>query len=162
MPFSIRRLAATTVLVLAISTLAAGGVFADPKGKGHGHHDQDDQGEDEDGGRSGGGNVTVSFNFSDGDRAYLQDYYGGEQWRGHCPPGLAKKHNGCMPPGQAKKWAVGQRLPRDVVYYDLPTSMTVHLTPPPSGYKYVRVAKDILLIGAGTGMVAAGLTDLVR
>ena len=21
----------------------------------------------------------------------------------NCPPGLAKKHNGCMPPGQAKK-----------------------------------------------------------
>ena len=29
-----------------------------------------------------------------------------------CPPGLAKKHNGCLPPGQAKKrYDVGQRLP---------------------------------------------------
>ena len=29
-----------------------------------------------------------------------------------CPPGLAKKHNGCMPPGQAKKlYRVGQRFP---------------------------------------------------
>ena len=28
---------------------------------------------------------------------------------GGCPPGLAKKHNGCMPPGQAKKLRVGQR-----------------------------------------------------
>lgn len=26
-----------------------------------------------------------------------------------CPPGLAKKHNGCMPPGQAKKYYRGQR-----------------------------------------------------
>jgi hypothetical protein len=26
-----------------------------------------------------------------------------------CPPGLAKKHNGCMPPGQARKLARGQR-----------------------------------------------------
>ena len=26
-----------------------------------------------------------------------------------CPPGLAKKHNGCMPPGQAKKLYRGQR-----------------------------------------------------
>jgi hypothetical protein len=24
--------------------------------------------------------------------------------RDHCPPGLAKKDNGCMPPGQAKKY----------------------------------------------------------
>ena len=31
---------------------------------------------------------------------------------GGCPPGLAKKNNGCLPPGQAKKlFNVGQRLP---------------------------------------------------
>ncbi|QDP19131.1 hypothetical protein [Sphingomonas xanthus] len=31
---------------------------------------------------------------------------------GGCPPGLAKKNNGCLPPGQAKKlYNVGQRLP---------------------------------------------------
>ena len=31
---------------------------------------------------------------------------------GGCPPGLAKKHNGCMPPGQAKKlYNIGQRWP---------------------------------------------------
>lgn len=37
---------------------------------------------------------------------YEHEYgYGG---RG-CPPGLAKKHNGCMPPGQAKKLYRGER-----------------------------------------------------
>jgi hypothetical protein len=31
---------------------------------------------------------------------------------GGCPPGLAKKHNGCLPPGQAKKlYNRGQRWP---------------------------------------------------
>ena len=30
---------------------------------------------------------------------------------GGCPPGLAKKHNGCMPPGQAKKQAQDRHLP---------------------------------------------------
>jgi hypothetical protein len=31
---------------------------------------------------------------------------------GGCPPGLAKRHNGCMPPGQARKlYRTGQRLP---------------------------------------------------
>ncbi|HEX8936957.1 MAG TPA: hypothetical protein VF776_01710 [Sphingomicrobium sp.] len=43
---------------------------------------------------------------------------GNGHWRGHddygygeggCPPGLAKKHNGCLPPGQAKKLYRGQR-----------------------------------------------------
>lgn len=28
---------------------------------------------------------------------------------GGCPPGLAKKHNGCLPPGQAKKLYRGER-----------------------------------------------------
>ena len=29
-----------------------------------------------------------------------------------CPPGLAKKNNGCLPPGQAKKlYNIGQRFP---------------------------------------------------
>ena len=31
-------------------------------------------------------------------------------WGNNCPPGLAKKHNGCLPPGQARKrYNVGQR-----------------------------------------------------
>ena len=31
---------------------------------------------------------------------------------GGCPPGLAKKHNGSMPPGQARKlYNIGQRWP---------------------------------------------------
>ncbi len=40
----------------------------------------------------------------------------------NCPPGLAKKHNGCLPPGQAKKrYDVGQRYPyasRDLLGYN--------------------------------------------
>ena len=49
---------------------------------------------------------------------------------GGCPPGLAKKNNGCMPPGQAKKlYNVGQRWPGsygyrwnyDQIPYDLRT-----------------------------------------
>ncbi|MEO7751724.1 MAG: hypothetical protein ABIS09_10445 [Sphingomicrobium sp.] len=31
---------------------------------------------------------------------------------GRCPPGLARKHNGCMPPGKVRKlYGVGQRYP---------------------------------------------------
>lgn len=39
-----------------------------------------------------------------------------------CPPGLAKKHNGCQPPGQAKKarWGRGQYLPRTYRTYYVP------------------------------------------
>ena len=47
---------------------------------------------------------------------------------GGCPPGLAKKNNGCLPPGQAKKlYNVGQRLPsgfnRYTGYNEIPVSL---------------------------------------
>ena len=36
---------------------------------------------------------------------------------GGCPPGLARKNNGCLPPGQAKKlYNVGQRWPGNYGY----------------------------------------------
>ncbi len=77
-------------------------------------------------------------------------------------PGLAKKNNGCLPPGQARKYAVGQPLPAGVVFYPVPAAVVVHLPPPPRGHKYVRVAADILLIAVGTSMVVDAITDLGR
>lgn len=39
-------------------------------------------------------------------------YRDGRYYGSNCPPGLAKKNNGCLPPGQARqRWKVGQRLP---------------------------------------------------
>ena len=36
----------------------------------------------------------------------------------NCPPGLAKKNNGCLPPGQANRlFREGQRLPSGYNYY---------------------------------------------
>ena len=95
-------------------------------------------------------------------RVHIHSFYEEEFRRGHCPPGLAKKHNGCMPPGQAKKWRMGQPLPRDVVIYDLPPALVVKIGVPPAGYKYVRAASDILLIAIGTMIVADAITDLGR
>jgi Ni/Co efflux regulator RcnB len=100
--------------------------------------------------------------FGDQHRVVVNEYYG-EQFRsGKCPPGLAKKHNGCMPPGQAKKWAIGRPLPRDVVLYEVPQELVVKIGIPPAGYRYARVANDILLIAAGTGMVIDAIQDLGR
>ena len=100
--------------------------------------------------------------FDDRQRSIIRDYYGGQSRGGRCPPGLAKKNTGCLPPGQAKKWASGQALPRDVVYDDLPPRVTVQLGTPPAGNRYVRVASDILLIAVGTGMVVDAIEDLGR
>lgn len=106
--------------------------------------------------------VSIDFRFDDRSRVAIRDYYGERFQGGHCPPGLAKKHNGCMPPGQARKWRHGHPLPPGVVYYDLPPMLIGHLPPPPPQHRYVRVASDILLISVGTAMVVDAIEDLGR
>ena len=109
-----------------------------------------------------GSRVNMREHFGDRHRTVYREYYS-EQFRtGRCPPGLAKKHNGCMPPGHAKRWTVGRPLPRDVIFYEVPPTLVVQFGRPPAGYRYVRVASDILLIALGTGMVIDALQDLGR
>lgn len=55
---------------------------------------------------------------------------------------------------------MGRPLTRDVVYYPVPQNVVYQLGMPPSGYKYVRVASDILLIAVGTSMVIDAIQDL--
>lgn len=105
-------------------------------------------------------NVHVGAYFDEPKRHVIRDYYGAEFHAGRCPPGLAKKHNGCMPPGQAKQWALGHPLPRSVVFYAVPPVLVTRIGPPPAGYRYVRVASDILLIAVGTGMVVDAIEDI--
>ena len=100
--------------------------------------------------------------FREEQREAARIYYERPENRGFCPPGLAKKGNNCMPPGQAKKWRQGYPLPAGVVYYELPRSVVLSIGLPPSGYRYVRVASDILLIAIGTSIVVDALEDLVR
>ena len=100
--------------------------------------------------------------FEERHRMIVREYYDKEYRGGHCPPGLKKKHDGCMPPGQARKWKYGRPLPRDVAYYEVPQSLVVQIGVPPSGYRYVRVASDILMIAIGTNMVVDAIQDLGR
>ena len=147
--------------------LAAGPVLADKPawaGKGKDRDEQKGERRDDDGKsrRDRGGPAAERGHFEERHSVIVRDYYA-EQFRGgRCPPGLAKKHNGCMPPGQAKKWRVGQPLPRDVVYYEVPQPLVVQIGPPPPGYRYVRVASDILMIAVGTRMVVDAIQDLGR
>ena len=133
----------TTKAVLGVALagmLAMGQAIGKPdKGKGH---DKEDKG--------GGAPQRV---FEDRHRVVVGQYYTDQFKAGRCPPGLAKKHNGCLPPGQAKKWNVGQRLPANVAYYAVPASLTVQFGPPPSGCRYVRVGSDILLISISNRVI---------
>ncbi|MGQ3002711.1 MAG: hypothetical protein ACT6UH_19865 [Hydrogenophaga sp.] len=129
-------------------------------------HRDDRRDDRRDGPRSPSSSVSVNIQiggyFGEPQRRIAHEYYEPRFKAGKCPPGLAKKHNGCMPPGQAKKWRMGYPLPRDVVYYPVPNSVSVQIGLPPSGYKYVRVAADILMIAVGTGMVVDAIEDLGR
>lgn len=153
-----RALAFVTVFVLAGGTAVA----EQPQGVGQGSK----QAQKDNGAKQKGGKKTVEVKpgayFVDQQREAVREYYARQYSAKRCPPGLAKKNNGCMPPGQAKKWAVGQALPRDVVYYSVPQTVVVRLGVAPAGYRYVRVANDILLIAIGTRMVVDAIEDLMR
>lgn len=131
---------------------------------GSGHEHRDDQNRDDHGREQGEDRQDNDRHhyFNDQHREAVRAYYDDSYRSGRCPPGLAKKHNGCLPPGQARKWRMGSRLPPDVIYYDLPPSVEIRLGVPPSGHKYVRVAGDILLIAIGTGMVIDAIADISR
>ena len=163
---------ANTLLAALMLSLATAPVYADkPEWAGGGKNKGGDQGERGKGGGKGNGqggnrgngsdvNVNIGAYFGGSQRQAVHDYYASQFKSGKCPPGLAKKNPGCQPPGQAKKWSRGYALPSDVVYYPVPSTLIARLGQPPSGYKYVRVASDILLITIGTSMVIDAIEDL--
>jgi len=113
------------------------------------------------GGGAGAGPQGQQIVIYDRDRDTVRSWYRNEYAAGRCPPGLAKKNNGCLPPGQAKRmWNMGEPLPRQVAYYPLPRELYVQLTPPPYGYQYVRVDNDILLMVIATRLIAGVLGNL--
>ena len=151
--------------VLMASLLFSAPAFAKKQDHGGGkqkHHQKYDHENNQQHEGNDGNDIHVNVHFGDHERVVVRDYYEERGRMGRCPPGLAKKHNGCMPPGQAKKWHKGRPLPRGVVYHDLPPRVVIQIGTPPSGYKYVRVAADILLIAVGTGMVVDAIEDLGR
>jgi hypothetical protein len=83
------------ILAGAAAFALAGPAFAKP-GNGHGN------------GNGNGNGKNHGYAKRLGDKHGSLYGYGA----GGCPPGLAKKHNGCMPPGQVKKlYRIGQRFP---------------------------------------------------
>jgi len=84
---------------------------------------------------------------------------------GGCPPGLAKKHNGCMPPGQAKKLNRGDRWQSSYgssysynrIPYDLRRRYALN-----SRYRYYYSSGTIYAVNPRTMMIAQVISALVR
>ncbi len=91
--------------------------------------------------------IQAGTYFNDQQRTVVRQYYTQTYTNGkRCPPGLAKKNNGCMPPGQARNWVVGQPVPSGVTVYSVPQQVIVQLPPAPYGYRYSRIGGDIVLV----------------
>lgn len=104
-----------------------------------------------------------------GQRVIVDDgrVYVSNKGKKHCPPGLAKKGNGCLPPGHAKKmyrYEVGDVLEEGVLVRPVPRYALRHLDPAPYGYEYVRINNDILLVEKQTNEIDAiiALMNLTR
>jgi hypothetical protein len=149
---------ALVFLVMALSAGLATSAWADRdkdkgKGRGHGKHSQAVM-------------QPVRVIIPDRDRQVVYRYYRSEYTSGRCPPGLAKKGNGCLPPGQAYRpapkpvWVVGQPLPPTVVYQPVPPVLVEQLEPVPPGYGYVQVDDDVLLMDMANRLIADVVRDL--
>jgi hypothetical protein len=136
-------------LGLALLLAGAPGALADKKEK-------KDKGK-----KSAGASVTVTFTADE--RGAAQGWYVETYGRGNCPPGLAKKNNGCLPPGQAKKrYVVGQPLAPGLSYKPIPSELAVRIGKPPPGYLYVTLDGDLLKLAVGTLLVVDAIDGLLN
>lgn len=152
---------ARRIAILVAAFCFSGSAFADKPnwagGGKNGKKDDHSESRRDDRHENGG-----SFRFNDDSRQLIGSYYGEQARTGKCPPGLAKKNNGCLPPGQAKKWSRGRPLPSDLRYSSLPRDLLMRLPPAPPQHRYVQVAGDVLLIAVGTSMVIDAVEDILR
>ena len=143
------------VTALIVALLAAGPAAADKPEK-HKGKKKGDKGERRE-------VVVTERGFAAGLRDQVRVYFVESHGRGKCPPGLAKKNNGCLPPGQAKKrYVVGRALPREIDLLPLPPALEVRIGPPPDGYRYAVVDGDIVKLVVGTLLVVDAIDGLVN
>lgn len=162
---------ACVIAVVSSLTLAPLQAFAghDDHGKGksakaeRGGHGSESKHDHHDSGHGGGGlDVDVNLVFASPQRDLARAYFVEHHGHGHCPPGLAKKHNGCIPPGLAKKrYAVGHRLPSGILLEPLPHDLEIRIGLPPSGYRYGLLDGDLVKLAVGSMLVVDAVQGLV-
>ena len=177
----VRKFVATLLLITLPALPALAGKPDNPgngKGKGHAEKSHGGGSHGNDGGGShdnhGGGGHDSDWSdgrgghyeaprFSSHDRDYWHEYWRGEYERGDCPPGLAKKHNGCMPPGHAKKrYVIGHQLPVGFVILPVPVLLLPRLAPCPPGYRYGMIDGDLVQLAVGTLLVVDAIEGLTN
>ncbi len=141
------------VILLSVTVMTGVPAFADkPDSPGNSGKDKSQSKEPN---KSSSHNASDDFQsyFNIDRRTLINNYYSESRKSGNCPPGLAKKNNGCQPPGQAKKWHKGEKFPHDGTYSSLPGALLEALGRTPEGQKVIQVGTDVLLISIATGMI---------
>jgi len=160
-----------TLLLIALPAMPALAGKSDKSDNGKGHGNSQGNGHKEKSKHGGGGESWSNEHddhdharrFSNDDRDYWRDYWHQEYAHGNCPPGLAKKHNGCMPPGQAKKrYRVGYPLLPDIVILPVPVVLLPRLAPCPPGYRYGMIDGDLVQLAVGTLLVVDAIEGLTN
>lgn len=90
--------------------------------------------------------IDVNIVFDTGAKQAARSHYSSNYAGKSCPPGLAKKTNGCLPPSQAKKYNRGDVVPESVTLYRLLGEVEVKLRPLPAGYAYRYVNGEVLVV----------------
>jgi hypothetical protein len=147
------KVAAAAIIAGALSIGAAQADKPSWAGHGHGNGNShevsdegngkgDDQGENEE--HHHGKHHHDEVKLVEHDRVVIREYIGHhrDKW---CPPGLAKKHNGCMPPGQLK-YKVGETIPTTVHYTLVPRTVVRTWAPLPPDEIYVRTGGDVYVM----------------
>jgi Ni/Co efflux regulator RcnB len=130
-----------TVVLVLVAALAATAASARQNDRGPKVRDARESRSTEVVVRAGGVNLTV--------QQTIRTYYADKP----------KKARG-LPPGQARKYARGKRLPPGIAKQSLPPDLERRL-PVQAGYQYVAVDSDVLLIAVSTGIVVDILMDVL-
>jgi Ni/Co efflux regulator RcnB len=150
-------LASALVVLPALAEEGPGHGHGNGNGNGNGNGHAQDHGQHGARGEHGQRrvqDVPVGGYFNDRNRVAVRRYFADQYGHGKkCPPGLARKHSGCMPPGQERRLSVGEPVPTGVTLYPVPQPVVVQLPPPPYGYRYARVGNDIVLVRIDTRLI---------
>jgi hypothetical protein len=133
------RLAIYTVLASSLTLTAAAKNAVDQQNDHHEHNNAL--------------NKTSPSHFDNDCHELVRNFDKEKQGLGAYPQGLTKKGNGCLPPGQAKRWHLGHALPANSSYQLLPQDLLNLLGKAPAGEHYGMIYEDILLL--------ANITELV-
>ena len=110
-----------------------------------------------------GATAGVELRFSVRQRDSVRVWFGESYGRGKCPPGLAKKKNGCLPPGHSKKrYTVGLPLPPGLPRLPPPPALLARIGPPPPGHEFVMLDGDLVQLAVGTALVVDAVQRLVE